>query len=333
MHKKTYDSISKHKNQETLLQNEKTEKILVNDIFSITETASHLVTNQQDRARAFMQIQNGCNHRCTFCIIPYGRGNSRSVPIPEIVKQAQHLTEQGYNEIVLTGVDVTDYGLDLPGKPKLGQMIRRLLALVPNIKRIRLSSVDVAEIDEDIFYLLENDERFMPHFHLSLQAGDNMILKRMKRRHTRENVIEFFEKARKIRPDVVFGADIIAGFPTESDEMFENSLKIIKETEIIHAHIFPYSEREGTPAAKIPANKQIPPNIRKDRAKLLRDESEKELRNFLESRVNKEENIIIEKEEIGRTEHFIQVKLKNKYQTGSIQKIKTSALEGNFLVQ
>lgn len=310
-----------------------TEKILVNDIFSVKETASHLITSMEDKSRAFMQVQNGCNHRCTFCIIPYGRGNSRSVPIGEIVSQAKILTSQGYNEIVLTGVDITDYGLDLPGKPRLGEMMKRLLKLVHEIKRIRLSSIDVAEIDEDIFWLLKNDERFMPHFHLSLQAGDNMILKRMKRRHTREQVLEFAEKVRNIRPDVVFGADIIAGFPTENDEMFKNTLNIISEVDIIHGHIFPYSEREGTPAAKIPANKQVPKQIRKERAKLLREACEKQLNKFVKTRVGKQENIIVEKEDIGRTEHFVQVKLNQQYQRGSLQKITVSDMRDNQLVQ
>ncbi len=310
-----------------------TEKVAVNDIMSVTETASHLITSMQDKARAFMQVQNGCNHRCTFCIIPYGRGNSRSVPVGEIVTQAELLTRQGYGELVLTGVDITDYGLDLPGKPQLGQMVRRLLKLNPDIKRLRLSSVDVAEIDEDIFWLLENEPRFTPYFHLSLQSGDDMILKRMKRRHLRTDIINFAEKVRKIRPDVVFGADIIAGFPTESDEMFKSSRDIISEVGIIYGHIFPYSEREGTPAAKIPANKQVPGNIRKERAAELRNACNEELNKFLQGRVGKMEEVLVEKGNQGRTEHFAQVKLTNNYKVGEFVKVPVNAVEGQFLLE
>ncbi|HCR85459.1 MAG TPA: tRNA (N(6)-L-threonylcarbamoyladenosine(37)-C(2))-methylthiotransferase MtaB [Alphaproteobacteria bacterium] len=309
-----------------------TEKVLVNDIFSIKETASHLITSFEDKSRAFMQVQNGCNHRCTFCIIPYGRGNSRSVPIGEIVKQAKVLTDQGYKEIVLTGVDITDYGSDLPGRPRMGEMIKRLLKLVPDIKRIRLSSVDVAEIDDDIFWLLENEPRFMPHFHLSLQAGDDIILKRMKRRHLRADILNFVEKVRKIRSDIVFGADIIAGFPTEDDKMFENTLKIVSEVEIIYGHVFPYSKREGTPAAKIPENKQVPKQIRKERAKQLRDACDLELQKFLKTRIGKTENVIVEKGGFGRTEHFVLVKLANdNYVQGEIVTVKAGSVEENYL--
>jgi threonylcarbamoyladenosine tRNA methylthiotransferase MtaB len=322
----------KAENSSAFLSNE--EKLLVNDIFSVEETANHLISGFEEKTRAFVQIQNGCNHRCTFCIIPYGRGNSRSVPIGEIVKQVKLLTDKGYKEIVLTGVDITDYGLDLPAKPRLGQMIRRLVSHVPEIHRIRLSSVDVAEMDEDIFWLLENEPRFMPHFHLSLQAGDNMVLKRMKRRHSREDVLRFFDRARKIREDVVFGADIIAGFPTETDEMFENSLKIIEESEIIHGHIFPYSEREGTPAAKIPQNKQVPKQIRKERAALLRDASQKQLNKFLNNRVGKTETILCESKNTAKTEHFCKVKISDsiKLEAGDIVEIKAIARENDYLI-
>ncbi len=311
-----------------------TEKLQVNDIFSVKETANHMISGLEDRARAFIQVQNGCDHRCTFCIIPYGRGNSRSVPVGEIVSQVKQLVNSGYNEIVLTGVDITDYGKGLPASPKLGQMMKRVLALVPELKRLRLSSIDVAEVDDDIYWLLENEPRFMPHFHLSLQAGDNMILKRMKRRHSREDAIKFFGKVRKIRSDIVFGADIIAGFPTETDEMFENTLKIIDECEIIYGHIFPYSEREGTPAAKIPQNKQVPKNIRKERAKLLRIASESQLQKFLKSRIGKVENIIAEKNNIGRTEHFAQVKLPENQdiKVGDLISFQVNNLENNYLV-
>lgn len=310
-----------------------TEKVLVNDIMSVTETASHLITSLEDRARAFMQVQNGCDHRCTFCIIPYGRGNSRSVPVAEVIRQAQILVEKGYNEIVLTGVDISSYGADLPGNPKLGEMMRRLLKLVPDLKRLRLSSIDVAEVDEDILWLVANEPRFMPYFHLSLQAGDDMVLKRMKRRHTREQTIEFYNKVKALRSDVVFGADIIAGFPTEDDEMFENTRKIISETQIIFGHIFPYSEREGTPAAKIPADKQVPKNIRKERAKILREEANHQLQKFLQSRIGKTESVVVENGNLGRTEHFAMVRLHGENKVGDLINVNIAAVEGEYLVE
>lgn len=216
------------------------ERVIVNDIMSVKETANHLVKSFEGKARAFIQVQNGCDHRCTFCMIPFGRGNSRSVPIGVIVEQVRSLHASGYQEIVLTGVDVTAYGADLPGAPTFAQMIRRLLALVPELQRLRLSSIDVAEIDDDLFELMAHNKRLMPHFHISLQAGDNMILKRMKRRHNREQVIDFCHKLRSLRPEVSFGADIIAGFPTETDEMFENTRTLIAEAGIQYLHVFPY---------------------------------------------------------------------------------------------
>ena len=306
------------------------EKVLVNDIMSVTETASHLVTGIEDRSRAFMQVQNGCNHRCTFCIIPYGRGNSRSVPIGEVVNQAKILTEKGYKEIVLTGVDVTDYGLDLPGKPTLGQMMKRLLKNVPELTRLRLSSIDVAEIDEDLLDLIANEPRLMPHLHISLQSGDDMILKRMKRRHTRQQVLDFCKKARLLRPDVVFGADIIAGFPTETEEMFNNTLKIVEEADLIYLHVFPYSEREGTPAAKIP--NQVPKKIRKERAAKLREAGKKQLEKFLHSRIGKVENIIVEKEGAGRTEHFALVQFSGLKEAGTLTSLKITGEDGKHLI-
>ncbi len=281
------------------------DKILVNDIMEVQETAYHLVDGFEGRARAFLQVQNGCNHRCTFCIIPYGRGNSRSVPVGEIYKQVKNVVEQGYKEVVLTGVDVTGYGLDLPGKPTFGQMIRRVLALVPELPRVRLSSLDPVEIDDDLWDLIANEPRLMPHLHISLQAGDDMVLKRMKRRHLRKDIVHMVEKARRLRPDVVFGADIIAGFPTETDEMFENTRTIISECGIIHNHIFPYSSRPGTPAAKMP---QVNGNVVKERAAILREEGEKELQKFLKSEIGKTRQVLIEKDGTGHTEHFIRVK-------------------------
>ena len=229
------------------------EKALVNDIMVVKETAGHLIEGIEGQARAFIQVQNGCDHRCTFCIIPYGRGNSRSVPIGEIAAQVRKLVEGGYNEVVMTGVDVTSYGADLPGSPSLGQMIRRVLAQVPELPRLRLSSLDPVEIDDDLWHLIAEEPRLMPHLHMSLQAGDDMVLKRMKRRHLRQDAIDMCKRARDYRPDMVFGADIIAGFPTETDEMFQNTADIVEECDLTFLHVFPYSEREGTPAAKNPS--------------------------------------------------------------------------------
>lgn len=281
------------------------EKVQVNDIMSVKETASHLVDGFEGRARAFLQIQNGCNHRCTFCIIPYGRGNSRSVPIGEIYQQVRNVVEQGYQEVVFTGVDVTDYGLDLPGKPSLGQMIRRVLALVPELPRLRLSSLDPVEIDDDLWDLIANEPRLMPHLHISLQAGDDMVLKRMKRRHLRHDIVNMVERARSLRSDMVFGADIIAGFPTETDEMFENTRRIIEECDIIHNHIFPFSPRPGTPAAKMP---QVARDVVKERAAILRDAGEKQLQAFRQREIGKTRQVLIEKDGIGHTEHFLRVR-------------------------
>jgi threonylcarbamoyladenosine tRNA methylthiotransferase MtaB len=292
-----------------------TERLLVNDIMSIKETANHIISEFTEHSRAFLQVQNGCDHRCTFCIIPYGRGNSRSTPIGTIVKQVQKLVDSGYNEVVLTGVDVTSYGPDLPGSPKFGDMIKRLLTLVPNLKRLRLSSIDVAEIDDVLFDLMCYEPRLMPHFHISLQAGDNMILKRMKRRHTREEVLDFCYKLREIRKDVSFGADIIAGFPTESDEMFENTRRLISEADLQYLHVFPYSERDGTPASRMP---QVDKKIRKDRAKILREEGEKNLHKFFKKFDNTDAKILVENENFGHTENFIPVQFAKPEIKGSV---------------
>ncbi|HMA14319.1 MAG TPA: tRNA (N(6)-L-threonylcarbamoyladenosine(37)-C(2))-methylthiotransferase MtaB, partial [Kiloniellaceae bacterium] len=233
-------------------------RVAVNDIMAVKETAPQLIAGFAERTRAFVQVQQGCDHRCTFCIIPYGRGNSRSVPLGEVVRQVRTLVEQGTAEVVLTGVDITSYGGGLPGQPKLGQMVRRLLAQVPELKRLRLSSLDAIELDADLKRLVAEEERLMPHLHLSLQAGDDMILKRMKRRHLRADSIRFCEEVRRLRPDIVFGADIIAGFPTETEEMFENSLRIVNECGLTHLHVFPFSPRKGTPAARMP---QVPREV------------------------------------------------------------------------
>ena len=285
---------------------DQTERVVVNDIMSVTETAAHLIHGYEERTRAFVQVQQGCNHRCTFCIIPFGRGNNRSVPIGEIVRQVRILVENGVAEIVFTGVDITDYGKDLPGQPSLGQMARRLLALVPELKRLRLSSVDPVEVDDDILRLIAEEERLMPHLHVSLQAGDDMILKRMKRRHLRADAVAFCERVRRLRPDVVFGADIIAGFPTETDEMFENSLRAVDDCGLTYLHVFPYSPRPGTPAARMP---QVPGNLRKERAARLRALGAQREEQFLQSRIGRRAQVLVEKDGFGRSEHFAPVVL------------------------
>ena len=307
------------------------ERVLVNDIMSVKETAHHLISGINDRARAFLQVQNGCNHRCTFCIIPYGRGNSRSVPVGEIVQNAKKLTEEGYKELILTGVDITDYGSNLPGNPTLGNMIARLLNLVPDLPRLRLSSIDVAEIDDELFHLIATEKRFMPHLHLSLQAGDNMILKRMKRRHNREQVIEFCKKIKKARPEIVFGADIIAGFPTETDEMFKNTLNIIEDAGLTYLHIFPYSPRPGTPAARMP---QVKREIIKERAKALRKRGAEMLKKHLDSQVEKILNVLLEKENFGHAEDHTPVKLteaKCKDDVGKILQYRVISSDNSFV--
>ncbi len=305
------------------------ERVIVNDIMSVTETANHLISGYDDRARAFLQVQNGCDHRCTFCIIPYGRGNSRSVPIGAIAEQVRALVSAGYNELVFTGVDITSYGKDLPGQPALGQMIRRILALVPELPRLRLSSIDPAEIDDDLWRLIENEPRLMPHLHLSLQAGDDMILKRMKRRHLRQDVINTCTRARKLRPDMEFGADIIAGFPTETDEMFQNTLNIVQDCDLTFLHVFPYSEREGTPAARIP--NQVPVPVRKDRAAALRALGEGQMQRFLARHAGADRTVVVEKGGIGRTEHFAEVALDDNHAVGSLLRVRTGAIEGTRL--
>ena len=285
---------------------EETEKVRVNDIMSVRETAGHLIDGLEGRSRAFVQVQNGCDHRCTFCIIPYGRGNSRSVPMGVVIDQIKRLVDNGYGEIVLTGVDITSYGADLPGTPKLGTLCAKILKLVPDLKRLRLSSIDSIEADDELMEVIAHDHRLMSHLHLSLQAGDNMILKRMKRRHSREDTIRFCEDVRKMRPDVVFGADIIAGFPTETDEMFENTLRIVDECGLTHLHVFPFSPRPGTPAARMP---QLDRKVIKERAARLRIKGQEALLAHLRAEVGKKREILIEREGLGRTEQFTQVEL------------------------
>lgn len=306
-----------------------TERVQVNDIMSVTETASHMVSSFEGRVRAFVQVQNGCNHRCTFCIIPYGRGNSRSVPVGEVVAQVKQLVESGYKEVVITGVDITDYGKDLPGAPTLGGMLKRLLTLVPELPRLRVSSIDVAEIDDELMQLIKHEKRLMPHIHISLQAGDNMVLKRMKRRHTREDVLKFVDEVRAARPEVAFGADIIAGFPTETDEMFENTLNLVHEAGLQFLHVFPYSEREGTPAAKMP---QVAGNIRKERAEKLRLAGDVELAKFLNNKVKSSSKVIIEKGDYARCEDFTSVRINGEFEVGSIVSVQLKEVAGLELV-
>lgn len=305
------------------------ERVQVNDIMSVTETASHMVSSFEGRVRAFVQVQNGCNHRCTFCIIPYGRGNSRSVPIGEIVAQVKKLVQAGYNEVVITGVDITDYGKDLPASPTFGSMIKRLLTLVPELPRLRISSIDVAEIDNELMQLIKYEPRVMPHIHISLQAGDDMILKRMKRRHTRQDVLQFVEEVRSVRPEVAFGADIIAGFPTETDEMFANTLNLVHEAGLQFLHVFPYSEREGTPAAKMP---QVDVNIRKQRAEKLRMAGDEELAKFLDKKIGNLSEAIVEKDNYARCEDFTSVRLQDGFEVGSVVPIRIVANTGLELV-
>ena len=305
--------------------------MLVNDIMSVRETAAHLVTEAQGRERAIVQVQQGCDHRCTFCVIPYGRGNSRSVPIGAIVEQVRSLVTAGYREMVLSGVDITSYGGDLPGRPSLGQMVRRLLALVPELPRLRLSSVDPVELDDDLFRLLAGEPRFMPHLHLSLQAGDDMVLKRMKRRHLRADVIRLVEKVRALRPDVAFGADVIAGFPTESDAMFENTAALLADLGIQHLHVFPYSPRPGTPAARMP---QVPGDVRKARAARLRAIGAASLDAWLAGRVGTTDRVLVEADGAGRGESFAPIALEpgSAAEPGTVVPVTILGLENGRLV-
>ena len=276
-------------------------RIVVRDIMTVRATAGHLVDGFDGRARAFVEVQQGCDHRCTFCIIPYGRGPSRSVPAGEVVKQTRRLVEAGYREIVLTGVDLTSYGKDLPGQPALGQLVRRLLRLVPDLPRLRLSSIDPAEVDPDLVDLVAGEPRLMPHLHLSVQAGDDLILKRMKRRHGRDDVIRLCAQLRALRPDIAFGADLIAGFPTESNAMFERTLALIDEAGFTHLHVFPFSARRGTPAARMP---QVPKALRQERAARLRAAGQQAMARFLERQVGRSAQVLVERKGRGRSETF-----------------------------
>ena len=282
------------------------EKLKVNDIMDVKENAPHMVDSIEGHSRAFVQVQNGCDHRCTFCIIPYGRGPSRSVPMGAVVEQIKRLNGNGYQEVVLTGVDLTSYGPDLPGKATLGKLVGSILRNVPDLARLRLSSIDSVEVDDELMELLANEPRLMPHLHLSLQAGDNMILKRMKRRHLRDQSIRFCNDLRERRPEMVYGADLIAGFPTETDEMFENTLALVDDCKLTHLHVFPYSPREGTPAARMP---QVDRHIVKLRAEKLRQKGQKAYKKHLEHLQNTEHMILVEHDGIGRTEDFTLTKI------------------------
>ena len=290
--------------------------VVVSDIMTLQQTAPHLVTAYSGKTRAFVEVQNGCDHRCTFCIIPYGRGNSRSVPAGSVVEHIRMLVDKGFKEVVLTGVDVTSYGHDLPGKGNLGQLVERILKLVPDLERLRLSSIDGVEIDEPLFDIISGDTRLMPHIHLSLQAGDNMILKRMKRRHDRELAINLVARLKAQRPEIAIGADIIAGFPTEDDAMFENSVDLVRQCQIVHGHIFPYSPKKGTPAARMP---QVAPQVIKGRAKALRETVERERANWLQSLIGSTQKIAVENSGTsGHAENFAYVKLDRQSPEGSI---------------
>ena len=307
----------------------KTERIQVDDIMSAKETAGHLIDGFGTRSRAYVQVQNGCDHRCTFCIIPYGRGNSRSVAAGIIIEQIKRLVGNGFKEIVLTGVDLTSWGSDLPSKPKLGDLVLKILKLVPDLARLRISSIDSIEVDENLMEAIANEARLMPHFHLSLQSGDNMILKRMKRRHLRDDAILFCETVRKIRPEITFGADIIAGFPTETDDMFENSMQLVNECDLTWLHIFPYSPRQGTPASRMP---QVNGIKIKERAKLLRSLGATQVSKYLNSQIGKYHNILMESESMGRTEQFAEVDFQNPQQPGEITFAKIEKLNNNRLM-
>jgi len=305
-----------------------TEKVRVNDIMEVKETAPHMIDSLGGHSRAFVQVQNGCDHRCTFCIIPYGRGNSRSAPMGAIVEQVKKLVDNGYLEVVLTGVDTTSYGADLPGSPTLGQLVQKILQQVPDLPRLRLSSIDSIEVDEPLMDAIATETRFMPHLHLSLQHGDDMILKRMKRRHLRDHSIEFCQSVRKLRPDMVFGADMIAGFPTETEAMFDNSLSIVDECGLDFLHVFPFSPREGTPAANMP---QVDRGVVKERAKRLRQKGEASYAKHLNHVADGAYPVLVERGGLGRTPQFTTVETGDLPQ-GEIVEMKISGHNGKHLL-
>jgi threonylcarbamoyladenosine tRNA methylthiotransferase MtaB len=304
-------------------------KVAVNDIMAVKETATHLVDGFEGRARAFVQVQNGCDHRCTFCIIPYGRGNSRSVPMGEVVAQVRKLCARGYREIVLTGVDLTSYGGGLPGAPRLGTLVKQILTHVPELERLRLSSIDSVEADHDVLDAFAGNTRLMPHLHLSLQSGDDLILKRMKRRHLRADAIAFCQQVRRLRPDVVFGGDIIAGFPTETEDMFARSLDLVDECGLTHLHVFPFSPRPGTPAARMP---QTAREVVKERARRLRAKGAAALRAHLDTEVGRTRRVLAESARLGRSEHFMLVGLNATVETGMVVDVTIKGHDGRQLL-
>ena len=305
-----------------------TEKVQVDNIMSVTETAGHLIDGFGTRSRAYVQVQNGCDHRCTFCIIPFGRGNSRSVPAGVVIDQIKRLVDKGYNEVVLTGVDLTSWGADLPVQPKLGDLVMRILKLVPDLPRLRISSIDSIEVDDNLMQAIATEPRLMPHLHLSLQAGDNMVLKRMKRRHMREDAIAFCQQAKLLRPDMTYGADIIAGFPTETEQMFKNSLKLVEDCALTWLHVFPYSVRNGTPAARMP---QVAGQDIKRRAAALRAAGARQVRKHLAAQQGATHRILMESPRMGRTEQFTEVSLSSDQPQGEIITAQITGVLGKTL--
>jgi threonylcarbamoyladenosine tRNA methylthiotransferase MtaB len=301
----------------------------VSDIMAAKQTAAHLVTEFASRARAFVQVQQGCDHRCTFCIIPFGRGPNRSVPIGRVVEQVRTLVQQGFQEVVLTGVDIASYGPDLPGHPTLGQMIRRVLAAVPELPRLRLSSIDPAAIDAELWQLIAEEPRLMPHLHLSLQAGSDLILKRMRRRHRRAQALDIVRLARDLRPGIAIGADLIAGFPTETDELFEDTLRFVQEAEMPYLHVFPYSERPGTPAARMPA---VPKPVRKERAARLREAGQAEANRFFNGQIGHIVSLLTEADHLGHSEHFAPVRLARPTAPGRLMRALVTGSTGEQLL-
>ena len=305
-----------------------TEAVQVDDIMSVRETAGHLIDGFGTRTRAYVQVQNGCDHRCTFCIIPYGRGNSRSVPAGVVVEQIRRLVGRGYREVVLTGVDLTSWGADLPATPRLGDLVLRILRLVPDLARLRISSIDSIEADDALMQAIATEPRLMPHLHLSLQSGDDMILKRMKRRHLRDDAIRFCEEARRLRPDMTFGADIIAGFPTETEAMFENSLRLVGDCGLTWLHVFPYSARSGTPAARMP---QLDGGTVRARAARLRAAGDLAAAQHLAAQVGQRHVVLLESPRMGRTEQFAEVRFATD-QAGDLVEASIAGIEGRHLV-
>lgn len=305
------------------------ERVKVSDIMAVREVAPHLVEAFEGHTRAFVEVQNGCDHRCTFCIIPYGRGNSRSVPMGAVTDQIARLVDTGHKEAVLTGVDLTSYGADLPGAPKLGALVKAILRHVPALKRLRISSIDSVEADADLIDAIATEQRLMPHLHLSLQAGDDMILKRMKRRHSRADAIRFCIDMRQARPDLIYGADIIAGFPTETEAMFEQSLTLIEECSLSFLHVFPYSKRPGTPAAKMP---QVKGEIIKERARRLREAGDRALQTHLTRLVGTEQDVLVERGGIARTPCFTPVKVGDQFEAGHIEKVRIARIATNGML-